>query len=145
MGTVDISVRLSTVVCASSSCGLTFAVPEDWEASRRRDHSWFYCPNGHTQHWPVESDVEKARRERDEATRLAALRLSRIDQLAKEVAGKEKSLVAQRGATTRIRNRAAAGLCPYCKRSFACTRMAAHVRTKHPEHKKAQASQETKP
>jgi len=44
----------------------------------------------------------------------------------------ERRLSAQKGVTTRIKNRVANGVCPCCKRSF--TDLRRHMETKHPKY-----------
>lgn len=44
---------LTTITC--SECGIAFGVPEHWRSTKRSDHSTFWCPNGHRQHYPGES------------------------------------------------------------------------------------------
>lgn len=35
-----------------TSCDMTFYVSEFWRAERRKSHVAFYCPNGHSLHYP---------------------------------------------------------------------------------------------
>jgi len=53
------------------NCGIAFAIPENYQQRRRRDHKTFYCPSGHTQYYPQESDIDKAKRETSEAKKEA--------------------------------------------------------------------------
>lgn len=41
------------------SCGVTLAMPSDYEKRRREDHANFYCLNGHPQHFAGETAQEK--------------------------------------------------------------------------------------
>ena len=34
-------------VLSCCNCGITFAIPNDFDNGRRKDHNNFYCPNGH--------------------------------------------------------------------------------------------------
>ena len=106
------------------TCGVIFAIPDMFQEQKRRDHTSLYCPNGHGQHYPGKSDVEKLR---------------------DELAGKERQLAAERerAATNyrarekaereakRLKKRISGGACPCCKRSF--VGLARHMKTKHPE------------
>jgi len=107
-----------------SDCGLSYATPEAWQNQRRRDHKTFYCPNGHGQHYPAESDVEKLQRQ----LRAAQARATHAEDQRRAA---ERSLTAQKAATTRARRRAAHGVCPCCSRTFA--NVARHMTSQHPE------------
>lgn len=117
---------LETMVCGD--CGILFALPEemlDW--ARKTPSLTWYCPNGHSRHFPGKT-LEQKLREAKEA-------------LAREKASHDQtqaSLTAQRGAATRARNerdrikkRVTHGVCPCCNRTF--KQLAAHMRNKHPE------------
>lgn len=109
-------------------CGIEFTVPEHFYKERREEGKGWFCPNGHERVFR-ETDVAKLTRERD-------LLAQRIAQRDDEIAETRRQLTAQKGVTTRLRNRAAAGVCPCCNRSFvALTR---HMATKHPEFQTAE-------
>jgi hypothetical protein len=120
---------LEVEVCCS--CGVLFAAPRDLLAHALKDHDhWFYCPNGHSQHYTGKTEAQKQRERADrEADRAARCAAERDQALA--------SARAQRGAATRARNqrdrverRAAAGVCPCCNRTF--KQLARHMRSQHP-------------
>lgn len=109
-----------------SSCGIIFALPVFFEKKRRDDHATFYCPNGHTQYFPHESDAEKnARLLREEQERHKRT-LARVN-IAEAKAAEETA------KNVRLQKRVKAGVCPCCKRTF--KQLAAHMHTKHPEFK----------
>ena len=125
-----------TLVVMTCWCGINHAVPEDLRDYQRRQHDdgreviSIYCPLGHT-HVPAgKSEAQKLRerleRERDHSARVAAAR----DQA-------EASARAYKGAATRARKRAAAAVCPCCKRSFVQLRR--HMAAKHPDYDPAAA------
>lgn len=109
-------------------CGVMYAVPERLlDHARKHPDQWWYCANGHHLHFPGKSDEQKIKDLRD---RLAAERASHDQTNAR--------LIAQRGATTRIRNekkkvveRVANGVCPCCQRTF--KQLAQHMKRQHPE------------
>lgn len=106
-------------------CAVLFAFPETLREKALADHSRrFFCPNGHNLAYLGKTEAEKLKdqldRERDRSARLASQR----DQV-------EASLRATRGVVTRMRNRASAGLCPCCNRTF--QQLARHMAAKHPE------------
>lgn len=121
--------QLVTEVCCT--CGVSFAMPEMLRAKALADHDrWFYCPNGHSQHFTGKTEEEKLRerleREQARAGRLASER----DQL-------EAARRAQAARATRFKNdrdrerrRAAHGVCPCCGRTF--KQLARHMASQHP-------------
>jgi hypothetical protein len=112
------------LTCCHKDCGISFAVPSWWHKGKRETHTWFYCPNGHQQHFSSESDIEKARRERD----IARQQVARAEQEAAEARrGWEK---AEREAK-KLKKRASAGTCPCCQRTF--SNMATHMKREHPQ------------
>ena len=112
-------------------CGVLFAMPESLRNSALK-HSQkspgetisFYCPNGHSQSYVGENTEQKLRRqlneERERRARVAAQR----DQA-------EASARAYKGAATKARKRAGAGVCPCCNRTF--KQLARHMESKHPD------------
>lgn len=116
-------------------CFVKFGVPVGFNARRQGDKKTFYCPNGHSMSYTEsEADRLKARLQaQEQATRKAeeaAERERRWRLEAAEVhAHTERRLAAQRGANTRMRNRAANGVCPCCNRSFENLRR--HMASKH--------------
>lgn len=111
---------LEAVTCAN--CGIMFAFPQRIMTERRRDHSSFYCPSGHSQHFPGKSDVERAR-ERAEYSE------KRATQLACESASLRHQLHGTKGALVKVKKRISAGVCPCCNRTF--SNLARHMATKH--------------
>lgn len=133
MTTIQRLQTLVTIECAR--CHMLFAVPEQWEADRRRDHLGFTCPNGHSLSFQGESDVEKERRLRRNAERqrdnAESARLAARDQAR----AAERSAAATRGHLTRLRKKIENGVCPVpgCRRSFSNVRR--HITGQHPEWK----------
>ena len=52
------------------NCGVLFAMPRKLHDERKRDHQFFYCPNGHSAYYPSKSDLEIAK---EEAAKLKAV------------------------------------------------------------------------
>lgn len=113
-----------TITCCHKDCGISFQVPGWWEKGRRETKAWFYCPNGHGQHFTGESDADKFRRERD----IAKQQLARAEQEAADAQKRADLLQKQK---RRLEKRAAAGTCPCCQRTF--SNMATHMKKQHPE------------
>ena len=110
------SVDIESEQCIT--CGVIFGVPANLVVQRKRDHKSFYCPNGHDQYYPGESDVEKANRLlREERER---------HQRTLERENKERQA---REQAERKLQRVGRGVCPECKRSF--QNLARHMHCKH--------------
>ena len=120
------------VTCCKEGCGITFGLPNDWVKMRREDHAWWYCPNGHQQHWDQANEEERLRKEN---ARLKDDRTWYADQMSaarKDAEHQRRKAAAARGQLTKIKNKVANGVCPVpgCKRSF--TNVLDHLRTVHP-------------
>lgn len=134
MSTIDVRVALTEIVCGE--CSGVYAITEPYRKSKHEKGGFWHCPYCNTD-WGYPKDgslneqlqkkltAERAAHDqtkaaRDEAQRQAVAERARVEHEEKRRKKAEK--------------RAACGVCPYCKRSFASTRMAAHVKTKHPEY-----------
>lgn len=120
--------ELTTLICAN--CAVMFAIPSRMMEERRDDHKTFWCPNGHHNFYPQESEEERAKR---------LLKYTK-DDLARERARRdqvEASLRATKGVVTKQRKKlekVVAGVCPVdgCHRHFKDLRR--HISTKHPDY-----------
>ena len=129
--TVEASVSMLVLGCVN--CGMTFGITSDFERKRREDHQTFYCPVGHPQIFPGQSETdvlrEQIRRERKRNERIAESR-----DAARQLAQSERRrAAAAKGQVTKMRNRVARGECPMpaCGQSF--SDLHAHVTEQHPE------------
>lgn len=118
-------------------CGVAFWLTADTDRHLRMSSQTFYCPFGHASVWPQgESEEDKLRRERDRLKQENA-RLEEMQRMALATANAqrdqrlaaERSASAYRGQVTRLKNRAAAGVCPCCNRTFVNLRR--HMAAKH--------------
>ena len=110
------------------TCGVVFAIPLEMYNTAKRAGGWWHCPNGHCRGWEkgtehtkikeLERDLEAERARKNEALRRA-----------NESAEAERKTLAE---MKRMKNRAAAGVCPCCNRTF--QQLARHMKTKHPDH-----------
>ena len=118
------------------TCGLEYMVPTGFHNARRNDRQTWYCPNGHQ--WCYrETEDDRIRRERDQLKQRIA---QKDDEIAEQRAEKERQRLraealerkvsAARGQITKIKKRAANGVCPCCNRTFAD--LARHMHSKHP-------------
>lgn len=103
------------------SCGVLFAMTEEFYKKRRRDTGTdFYCPNGHRQWYTGKSDAQKARdAERERAAAEAQLQ-AEVDQ--RKAAERELK---------RMKQRAKGGACPCCNRTF--VQLSRHIKSQHPD------------
>lgn len=112
------------------TCGTVFGVTDDYHRQLKRSHKSFYCPNGHSQFYPGQSELEKVR---DELTRERAehdqTRASRDDQ-ARRAKHQERRARVMKGHHTRLKRRVSAGCCPCCNRTF--QNLARHMAGQHP-------------
>lgn len=120
------------VKIACCECRTNFAMEREiYNLAEQRGVKFdFYCPHGHRQYIPKgDTDLVKMRRERDQAIRDNA-RLTDAHSVARaRTASALKSASAYKGAATRLRNRALAGICPCCNRHF--KDVESHVKSKH--------------
>lgn len=112
-----------------SECGIRFGMPSLFTKARRGDCKTFWCPNGHGQVFR-ESEVDKMRRERDLLAQQIVERDDRINREREWRKSAERRASAAWGQVTRLKNRAAAGVCPCCNRTF--SQLSRHMATKHP-------------
>jgi len=128
MSTITVETELAVVECCI--CSIHFAMPKLYQQNLRRTHEWFYCPNGHVQHYSGKSDLEKAQ----DQLNAKVLELQRVrNYLAEEKESRlaaERSVIAQKAAKTRLKNRIANGVCPCCHRTF--QNLHNHMKKQHP-------------
>ena len=112
------------VVETCINCGINFGVPEDFQ-EWARDHSnkWFYCPNGHRQHYTV-SRADRLQRQLDSAVEDKRSLRYRLDHA-------NRSRAALRGQVTKIKRRVGHGICPCCQRQF--HNLKRHMENQHPD------------
>ena len=115
------------------TCKTTFAM--DWHTYKAADFGkesfTFCCPYGHKQHYCTgEREIGKMRRDRDRLAQRVAEKDDEIKRQKDLREHAERSASAYKGKVTRLKNRAAAGLCPCCNRTF--QNLHKHMTTKHP-------------
>lgn len=129
--TITTEQKLVTEECCHNGCGVLFAMTEEFVRERRKDHAWWYCPNGHRQHYSGDNEEEKLRREVNRLRQNEAY-LEDCRREAEERADHEKRRAnGYKGHATRISKRVKAGVCICCNRTF--QDLAAHMATKHPK------------
>jgi hypothetical protein len=97
----------------------------------KRSQGPVHCIYGHAG-WFTEGETEndRIRRERDRLKQDAARLQESINYQRERAEAAERRTVALKGVATRLKNRAAKGVCPCCNRSFENLRR--HMHTKHP-------------
>lgn len=126
MSTFTSTTTFTVIHC--SSCNVAFGLQDSFIRNRRGDRKTFYCPNGHSQWYPGETDADKAQR-------LAG----QLDMERSRRAGTEKQLDyarrSQKATSTRlkkVKQRVAHGVCPCCNRTF--QQLARHMASEHPHY-----------
>ena len=112
-------------------CGIEHYVPQSFndENVKLGAKGGWHCPNGHSRAY-IESEADRLRRERDQLKQNEAYYESRISELLKARDTADRRVSAARGQITKMKNRAAAGICPCCNRHF--TNLERHMAGKHP-------------
>lgn len=122
MTTVNFTTTFGLEICCS--CGMHFAMPQDYQQRRTKDHKGFYCPSGHRQYYLTKSREEELQDERD-------FYQTRTRSLTTQLEHAKNRTRAQKAAKTRIKNRVAKGVCPCCNRTF--QNLQRHMTGQHPE------------
>jgi hypothetical protein len=122
---ITTTVKLVTETCCN--CGVVFAMAEEFkqECLRETDGKSFYCPAGHAQHYVGKSDAQKLR----EAEERLASEKAWSQRITNDLNAERKSHASTKGQLTRNRNRANAGVCLDCHRTFVDVQK--HRRDKH--------------
>lgn len=111
-------------------CDQRFCVPDETYRHLKASSQTWYCPFGHQRHFPQgESQETILRRERDRLKQEAARLQESINSQREQREAAERRASAARGQVTRLKNRAANGVCPCCNRTFA--NLQRHMATKH--------------
>lgn len=110
--------------CCHAGCGIPIVMSASTAKRLRESHEWFYCLNGHQQHFTGETEAERLKKLLEAQKRDADWQRSRREQT-------ERQLSAARGQITKIKNRVGNGVCPCCNRTFQS--LMQHMSTKHPE------------
>jgi hypothetical protein len=130
MPRIAVATELDTITCYRTDCGILFGVPPLWMANKRRDHSDFTCPNGHPQAFIRKSKEEELKEELARTKRTVDYLRSDNHNLQEQKARLKRSVAAQKGVATRLRNKAIAGQCAFCHETF--PNVAEHVQAEHP-------------
>lgn len=122
---------LHTETCCS--CGIEFAMPEDFRARKLENHSNFYCPAGHPQFFSGKSEADKLRDQLAVKQREVEAEQRRTEMVKTELRGAKIAAGKAKAETSRIKQRVGGGVCPCCKRNFYALRR--HMSNKHPDYR----------
>lgn len=111
-------------------CGIVFAMPESLRLECKKTGQGWYCPNGHGRAY-TESEAQRLQKQLDRERRSREAYESSSNEYQRQRDAARRSAAAQRGQNTKLRKRAAAGVCPCCSRHF--EKLQSHMETKHPE------------
>ncbi len=120
MSTTTVFVSLHAVTCFK--CGIVFGLNATQRENLINSHDAFFCPAGHSQAYVGETDAEKLRKQLVATEQ--RLKFARDDRDAAD-----RRSAAARGQVTKLKNRAHAGVCIRCNRTF--ENVARHMATKH--------------
>ena len=118
-------IELKTIQCGS--CGVYHAIPLVMYQSCYDEGGFWTCPNGHSRGYSEGSIFRQL--EKEKKRRMWAE--TNAENARKDAEQSERRRIAQKSATTRLKNRAKAGVCPCCTRTF--KQLAAHMKNKHPD------------
>ena len=71
-------------LCHCGNCNIPFAIPDAMDDRMRECHNDFYCPSGHKNYYPEETEVEKLHEViKQKDARILDLERAEIERLAK--------------------------------------------------------------
>jgi hypothetical protein len=126
-----LTITNNLIVTDCAACGVVFAITEEFRASRQKDGKTFYCPNGHTLHYS-ESEAERLRKKLERTEQQLAWQRDMREGANRRADAAERKLRATKGVVTKMKKRAAAGICPCCNRHF--VQLERHMANKHPDY-----------
>lgn len=105
------------------NCGVPFAIEQKQHNRLQDNHKWFYCPNGHSQHFTGPSEAQRLRADLERKTQMLDAATARADSA-------EGKLHRVSNSNRKMRVRIANGVCPCCNRTF--QNLMAHMKSEHP-------------
>lgn len=116
------------IVCGG--CGVVFGMTPEFQKLRRKDHKTFWCPSGCGRVYNGPSEEEKLRKQLETQRQQNAMFADDARAARERADAAERRAAAARGQVTKLKRRAAAGLCPCCNRTF--ENLARHMAGQHP-------------
>lgn len=123
---MSVRVSIELVVMTCPNCGVVYGLNETYQERKYKDAGSWWCPNGHSLHYPRESDEKRITRLEAEKIALSTrVDLERNAKLEAQV-HRDRALADKQ----RLKKRIANGVCPCCHRHF--VNVERHMKTKHP-------------
>ncbi len=129
MNNLKTKTNTSLKIMQCGTCGVWHAIPEIMFDVCYSEGGFWSCPNGHQRGYGEGDDAKQLQKEKKR--RMWAEK--NAEDTRKELAKNKQLLKAQKTANTRLKNRASAGVCPCCNRTF--KQLTAHMKNKHPDFK----------
>lgn len=129
---IDVAAQMYIESCCADGCGVEFGMPVSLHRELNADSKrWFYCPNGHRQHY-TQSELDKLRRERDRAVQQQEYqRQMRIEAESREKTANSRA-AGYKGHAAKLGKRIKGGACPCCKKRYKA--LANHMANIHPKY-----------
>lgn len=131
MGNSSISISVNLTEFSCGECGGVYAINERYRLQRYEKGGFWHCPYCQCSWGYCESEVDRQKKELEKERQRRKWAEDAEAKRRTQIANLQKQLSAQKGVNTRMKNRAAAGVCPCCNRTF--KQLAAHMKNKHPD------------
>ena len=130
--------KLAIHVCPT--CHMTHAYPETLDrraltynrVDYPNNYVTIYCPNGHaSQYTGDDSELKRAKQRAKQLEESLQWTQDRLNETKAARDHAEAQARGYKGALVKTQKRVAAGVCPYCNRTFTNSRIARHIATQH--------------
>ena len=121
-----LTTTISLVEIQCGACGTFHAIPKAMYDAALEDGGYWSCPNGHRRGYT------EGRKQREAVVRERDLLKQRLAQRDDDILDLQRKLHKQENKVTRLKKRAAAGVCPCCNRQF--QNLLTHMKTKHADY-----------
>ena len=128
--TVIATQKIVSEVCPR--CGVVFGVTERFQEERYKDKKSFYCPNGHSQYYPQETEEDRLRLKLHESYEEQQRLIHEVEETEEQRRQAQRSAAAYKGHYAKQKKRVSRGVCPCCNRYF--KQLHRHIRNQHPEY-----------
>lgn len=132
MATITLETQLVTHDCGE--CGGTYAINARYDRQKKENGGTWNCPYCQVSWGYIKSQVDKLKEQLQKKEEQVQRERQKHDQTKAELRETEQRRSAQKGVTTRIKNRIAAGTCPCCGKPFAD--LMRHMKNQHPDFEK---------
>lgn len=120
----EVTETINFVMEECCNCGIPFFMPKYLKERLLNSQEWFYCPNGHSQHYTGKSESQK---KIDELER-------QLNEEKRDYQNMVNNMLDEKNKAKKLQrqlNRVHKGVCLCCNRTF--QNMQKHMETKHPE------------